>query len=55
LVCKNKKGVVMSVISTGEKKVVVISVYNRESWKNLEEKFDKILGGMEEEEVGILM
>ena len=39
---KNKEGVVMSTVSTGEKKVIIKSVYNRRSWKNLEEKLKRI-------------
>ena len=27
---------IMSIISIGEKKIIIISVYNRGSWKNLE-------------------
>jgi len=37
---------VMSTIGIGEKKVVIISVYNRGSWKNLEEKLNRILKDM---------
>ncbi|KYM84360.1 hypothetical protein ALC53_05453 [Atta colombica] len=37
-----------------EKKVVIISVYNRGSWKNLEEKKESILGDMENEEIIVI-
>ena len=43
----------MSIIDIGEKKVVIISVYNRGSWKNLEEKLERIIGDMENEEIVI--
>jgi len=33
----------MLTIGIGEKKVIIISIYNRESWKNLEEKLERIL------------
>ncbi len=32
---------VMLTIGIGEKKVVIISVYNRGNWKNLEEKLNR--------------
>jgi len=35
LMYKNKEEMIMS-ISIGEKKIIIISVYNRGSWKNLE-------------------
>jgi len=43
LIYKNKEGVIMLTIGIGEKKVIIISIYNRESWKNLEEKLERIL------------
>jgi len=43
---------VMSTIGIGEKKVVIISVYNRGSWKNLEEKLNRILKDMKNEDIG---
>jgi len=52
LIYKNKEGVIISIIR--EKKVVIISVYNRGSWKNLEEKLESILGDMENEEIIII-
>jgi len=51
LIYKNKEGVIISI---REKKVVIISVYNRGSWKNLEEKLESILGDMENEEIIII-
>ena len=52
MIYKNKEGVIISIIR--EKKVVIISVYNRGSWKNLEEKLESILGDMENEEIIII-
>lgn len=43
---------VMSTINIGEK-VVIISIYNRGSQKNLEEKLERMLGDMENEEIVI--
>lgn len=42
----------MSTISIGEK-VVIISIYNRGSQKNLEEKLERMLRDMENEEIVI--
>jgi len=39
----------MSTINIKEKKIVIISVYNRWSWKNLEEKLERILDDIENE------
>jgi len=36
-----------------EKKIIIISVYNRESWKNLKEKLEIILRDMENEKIVI--
>ena len=47
MIYKNKEIVAMSIIDIEEKKIVIISVYNRGSWKNLEEKLKRILGDME--------
>ena len=43
----------MLTIGIGEKKVIIISIYNRESWKNLEEKLERILWDMENEKIVI--
>jgi len=36
-----------------EKKIIIISVYNRENWKNLKEKLEIILRDMENEKIVI--
>lgn len=44
---------IMQIIGIRKKKVAIISIYNKESWKIIEEKFEKILGDMEDEELVI--
>jgi len=42
------EGIIKSEIMMGKEKWIIISVYNRKTWKNLEQRLDEITEGIEE-------
>jgi len=50
-----KEGMTMTVIREGREKWVIVTVYNRGKWKELEKRLEEVLGEIEDIEESILI